>query len=166
MTDAKTAGQIALELAQKTPDTTRVIEIVQESFEDYEKKLVDTIEKARLKYPADFFIVVLSKLERALSLDGRPFIRRLIADTAVCPSPFYDQVVYKYHRNAEDLQFLWSIPDPETCSYLENHSSMIPKEEYQLLDFVQRYHNGSLLNWAKRLNNEDPDAPSIILERI
>ena len=79
-----------------------------------------------------------------------------------CPTPDYDQTVYQYHREKEDIEFLWVIPSKEAClTFMEQASSIAP-EEWGLLHYVLKFADGTLFKLAKQLNNEKLETSEII----
>lgn len=160
METKKTAGQIVSELMQKTPDTTDPIELQRAQEEEYIKCLIGQVQWGKKHLQGDFFIEVNSKKERALA---GMVTRNLHAARQSCPTPFYDQAVYKYFHAVEELAFIWVIPDQGTCAWFQANALNIPSDQKELLNFVLSYYDGSLLQLAKKLNNEADEAPSIIL---
>lgn len=71
-----------------------------------------------------------------------------------CPTPDYDQAVYKYTRAGDDLKFLWVIPSADTVNIMKNNVHYVPAEQYALLGFVLKFVDGSLMRMAKELNGE------------
>lgn len=145
-----TVGQAATDLLQKDHIPINPIEYEREIHKRYEEKIYSSIEAGLKKYIGDFFIVVLRKRERALS----PVYRNLFFPRQSCPTPSYDQTVYKYHRNDGMIEFLWVIPDLETATVFENHMLEIAPEERGLLGFVLDFKDGTLDRLARTLNNE------------
>ena len=106
----------------------------------------------------DFYIACLLKKEKLL----QNVLRNYFVPTLACPTPHFDQTVYKFNANKEDLQFLWVVPDQETCEvFLENKEKIVP-EEQALLKYVLEYYDGTLFNMAKKLNGESQFAGSAL----
>ena len=172
----KTFGAIALELAQKQPDTLDPIALQQATEQEYLDNLIWCVQHAQKKIdcsgidghadcknrPAlegDFYIAALLKKERLFENT----LRNYFVPTLACPTPHFDQTVYKYNAKKEDIEFLWVVPDQETCEiFLENRNIIVPKER-QLLKYVLDYYDGTLFQLAKRLNGETSN-PGILLE--
>lgn len=82
-------------------------------------------------------------------------LRNYFAERSSCPSPDYDQTVFKYHHESQDLKYMWTIPDKETCEvFLANALKIVP-EERELLGYILDFDNGSLLRLARKENGED-----------
>ena len=156
----KTVGAVASELMQKTPDTLDPIEIQREAQKDYLDYLHITVDRAVKTWPnTDFFVVVLLKKEKLL----QNVLRNYFFEAQNCPTPTYDQSVYKYHHNSGNLEYLWTLPDKETCKVFRRNASLVIPEEQLLLEFVLMLYNGELLTLARKLNGENLKT-GIILE--
>lgn len=99
----------------------------------------------------DFFLEILNKREKALtqSLSAGKFKPR-----RSCPTPSCDQTVYFYNSTDKNVEYMWTIPDKETCSYLLANKAFVDPEEWQLLDLVLKFNDGTLLDLCKKLNGE------------
>ena len=82
-----------------------------------------------------------------------------------CPTPDYDQTLYKYSHKQESLTFLWVIPSRDTCQLLKDNALQVVPEERELLGFVLNFADGSLFKLAKKLNGEVEDS-SLLQERV
>lgn len=116
-----------------------------------------TIAKA-LKCPVydnkDFYIVLLMNTERMLgALQFRTFARRS------CPTPVYQQGVWKYHYASGTLEFLWSIPDQVLYWHVYHNAPkyLKDKECYEMARTVCMMESGELLEWVIKENGEKPD---------
>lgn len=171
----KTVGQISTELAQKTPDTLDPIEIQRATEKEYLDNLVWCVNHAqktvdcsaipghdecknRSSWQCDFYISALIKREPLLT----NVLRNYFLPTLACPTPFYDQTVYKYNHEKGDVEFLWVVPDKETCEIFRENKDIIAREERGLLKFVLEYYDGTLFNLAKKLNGESIYAGSAL----
>lgn len=125
-------------------------EQMSEQLENYEKSFIECIESAKKIYPRDFYIVVETKKEPLL----KNVIRNYFVHRLTCPTPTYDNVVYKYHRSAEEVEFLWVLPDKSTYFMMRDRSLEIPADQRELLHFVLDDADGSLLRKCKLLNGE------------
>ncbi len=99
--------------------------------------LVKTNERDELRRPLDRIFVRLS-----------------------CPTPGYNQDVFKYRHSSGELEYLWSIPRKHQYwqiwrnlnRYLDNN------ETKRWATFVATMESGELLKWVKKENGEKPDA--------
>lgn len=146
-----TIGSLALSLMSKVPETLNPIEQMQENLTDYDKNLFECLEIHKKIYPEDFYIVVITKQERiAHNIMRNYFFARLS-----CPTPDYDQILYKYTLKNNHIDFLWVIPSRDACFHLLQHRAEVSPSEYGLLEFVLKFNDGTLFEVAKTLNNED-----------
>lgn len=159
-TEKKTIAQQVYENnAQYNGEEVGVVEVIDAAHEDYESSLLECINNGKEIYDGDFFVTILHKVERLLTDVNRfYFIPRLS-----CPTPSYDQVVYKFHRKDEMLEFIWVVPDKDVCSYYLNDPLRVPPEEKDLLNFIYDFIDGALDIRCKILNNEMPDDPRIAI---
>jgi len=90
-------------------------------------------------------------------------LRNYFAERSTCPTPDYDQSVYKYHYDSGNLEYIWTIPDRETCHVFLNNAHLVVPEERLLLEFVIAFSNGELMRLCRKLNGENIET-GIILE--
>jgi hypothetical protein len=136
-----------------------VLELVREANKDYEKNLLESVDRGKVAFTNDFFIVIIFKNERLFD----EVHRSLFFPRKSCPTPTYSQTVYKYHRNIDALEFLWVIPDKDTCYFYQYNALEVDEEERELLEYIMSFYSGELDALCKRLNNEQPGMPSLIL---
>ena len=134
----KTAGEIALELQQKTPESRDPIEIQRATEENYLLNLELCIEQHRKLFDADFFIVVLQKREKHL----QNIFRNYFLARRTCPTPSCDQTVFHFNPKDENLTFLWTVPSDQACQMLMDNQLIVDPSERELLKFVQQYMSG------------------------
>lgn len=146
-----TVGKIASDLKKKETDNTHTpIDQMREQLTDYEKNLFECVEENKDNYSHDFYIVVLTKKERLMD----NVLRNFFFARESCPTPGFDQAVYKYWKNDDYLDFLWVIPSKDTCEFMADYCLVIPDDQKDLLKFVLDFNDGTLLNRAKILNKE------------
>lgn len=157
----ETIGKLSSDLIVKQVDDTHTAhDQMQEQLTDWDQELWICVEHCLRDYPVgDFYVLVVTKKERLLS----NVLRNYFFGRFSCPTPEYDQVVYKYHRKDNRLEFLWVVPCKETCEVMKRFPLDVPPEESELRDFVLSFEDGSLLKLSKKLNGEQQDA-LIILE--
>lgn len=155
----KTYGQILVDHNAELLNLEDDITEYRKKFEsDILKNIHETAQKAKddiLYKNRDFYIVVLSKLEK---LGGIP--RTFTFARRSCPTPLYNQSVWKYRNLIGDLEYLWSIPDFILYQHILSHSDkyISDRECSQLAKFVLLMESGELLEWVKRENGEKKDA--------
>jgi hypothetical protein len=150
-----TVGKIATDLAQKKPDTLSPIEQMQEQLTDYDKNIMECIATNKKQFTnTDFYVVVITKKEPLL----QNVIRHYFTGRLSCPTPDYDQTLYKYFHADDRLDFLWVIPSKDTCQMLLSHAHEIIPEEWALLRYVTQFADGTLFKMAKNMNGERDDS--------
>ena len=131
-------------------NTHSPIEQMREQLSDYDCNIQEAVIEGKKEVHGDFYIVVVTKKERLMDNVLRNyFVRR-----TTCPTPEWDQIVYKYHRHDDHLEFLWVIPARDVCSFLIHNAIDCPKEQKELLGYVLDFNDGTLTKRAKALNGE------------
>lgn len=145
-----TVGKVSVDLSVKEPDTRSAIEQMRENLTDYDKNIWECVERGKKDIPGDFYIEVITKREPLLT----NVLRNYFGFRNSCPTPNYDHAVYKYFNANNAIEFLWVIPDRETCHLLVEHRHEVPLDEQALLDYVLRFAKGELFILCKILNGE------------
>jgi hypothetical protein len=156
----KTFGQVAAENQSSNDINVRTIEDdIRSSREKWEADLVKLrdAEIARtLKDPKfhnkDFYISMHFRKHKMVNEPGV-----LIVSRHSCPTPVYNQAVFKYHRNAGTLEFLFSIPDAPRYYWLIKNMHALPKEQWQDAQFCHLMETGELEKWVIKENGNKPD---------
>ena len=162
----KTVGQTSTELLSKTPDTLSPIDIQKAAELEIIRNLEWAVKHELKSVPCtdicrenclsrkasdgDFYVSILTKKERKLE----NVLRNYFVVTKDCPTPFFDQSVWKYNYKLGDLVYLWTVPNQETALILKKNRSIVHPEEHWSLKFVLDYYNGDLHRLAKKLNGE------------
>lgn len=172
----ETVGKISSELLTQAPETRDPIELQREMQKNYIDNLVLAVGHAQKKFncttlhegescdyaqprEGDFYIVVISKKEPLM----QNVLRNYFLTRDACPTPDYDQAVYKYIKETEQIEFLWVVPSKDTCLLFKQNALQVPASEQHLLKFVLDFADGTLFKLAKKLNGEAQDSP--LLER-
>lgn len=156
----KTVGQWSKELIEKSDDRHTVEDQMREQLENYDKELFLCFDENKKKYKNIFYLVVITRGDKIL----KNVIRHQFFTRNSCPTPEYDQTVYQCHKDWTEPKFMWVIPNKAYCEYLKENASRVPPQEYQLLRYVLDFYDDTLLELAKRLNNEKKDSGFLILE--
>ena len=85
--------------------------------------------------------------------------RNYFGARSTCPTPDYDQSVYKYNKKDDRIEYIWTIPTKEVCYYLLKNRNYVIPEEQELLKYVLEFSLGELFRLSKRLNGEVDDSP-------
>lgn len=171
----KTVGEISTDLLLKTSAPLSPIEIQRATENEFlanlqwavnhELKETDCTEvcKAacltRSASTKDFYVSVLTKSEKKLA----NVLRNYFVVTHDCPTPFFDQSVWKYVYKRGDLVYLWTVPNQETALTLKQNRNIVVPSEHQSLQFVLDYYDGTLHRFAKGLNGETMGAGGALI---
>lgn len=153
--ERETVGKISSDLLLKEPLTRDPIELEREMHKEYEKNIIECAERGSKIYRGDFYVVVLTKKERLM----QNVIRHYYFHRSSCPTPDYDQAVYKANQTTSEIEFIWVIPSRDTCFHFKQNRLSIDPSEQGLLDFVLKFDDGTLRKLAKKLNKEKEDSP-------
>ena len=150
----KNVGQYVYDFSGISDKEISVQQLQQAMQEDYMSNLLACVDNAYPKYKKTFYVVVTTKKEPLLD----KVYRNYFYARQSCPTPDYDQTVYRYNDEEGAIEYLWTIPSKDACLiYLEN-APFIDSEEYDLLEFVQKFADGTLFRLAKKFNGEEEDS--------
>jgi hypothetical protein len=152
----KTAGQLALELAAKTPYTVPLKDFTAELLDDNGKYMKTLWEAAdygkKIGYHdlnGKFYIQISTNRERIL----HNIIRNKFTVEIACPLPTFMQTIYQYDSKHNRIQLFWTIPDIDGCNRLMRDALMIETEdERRALKYVMDFYNGTLDEMCSYLN--------------
>lgn len=162
-----TVGKLSQELLKKPLETHDVIEQQRAMQQEYIDNLIFAVEHARKKIdckefhegnPCDiieartgsFYVIVITKKERLME----NVLRNYFFTRDACPTPDYDQAVYRFDHKTESIEFLWVIPDKNTCLMFIKNATQVPFDETGLLQFILDFKDGKLMNKSLTLNDE------------
>lgn len=151
---SKTVGELAVEQQLKpyyeVPVEEFGKEILQER-EDYMNHLWQAVDRGLKDYNQDIlYIAVLTFRERLL----RNVMRNKFVPRQSCPTPTYCQSVFKYEKDHDRLQLLWTIPDRESCTMLLDAAVEVVEEERAVLKHVLDFYDGTLDKLCQQENGE------------
>lgn len=157
----KTVGQASQEAAaQKVPEKKLQPYVDAMAAEEFIPNLLEAVKRGKQLFTGDFYINNAGKNEQILTNVLRSYWIPLIA----CPTPNFDQCLFKYHAKDEQITLIWTIPTEAGCEYLVRNRLYVVPEEQDLLGYTIAFIDGSLEKMAKFLNGEKDSDPSIILE--
>lgn len=146
-----TVGKVARDLLIKSGDENHSVnEQMSENLSEYDKNIYECIERSKKEFMFDFYVIVITKNEKLMP----NVLRHYFLSRHSCPTPQYDEAVYKYHRKDDRIEFLWVVPSKPTCEHFVMNALTIPDEEKELLNFVLKFTSGELDALAQKLNNE------------
>lgn len=152
-----TVGKLATDLLKKEQAAVSVVDQQREMQKNYMRDLWEASDRGLNEFDMDFFIHVETKCEPLFP----NVFRNYFITRKTCPTPNYDQSVFRYERKLNILQYLWSIPSRDTAFYLKEHALLLPPEEKQILQFVMHFADGTLFRLCKQLNGEKLDSPEL-----
>lgn len=149
--EKKTVGAASIEGMLKHPEAQSPMELAEAMLKDYEDHLVQCVESGLKQFPqSNFYVVVIGKRERLM----QNVLRNFFVARQSCPTPQFEQTVYRYDYKEEALEELWVIPDMETCNTYIMNALMVDPSERQLLEYVLRLKDGELDLLCQQLNGE------------
>lgn len=154
----KSVGALSLELQSQQDRPVSPIEQMQENLTNYEDNIYNCIQTHKAIFATDFYVVVITKKEPLMP----NVIRNYFLARLSCPTPDYDQTLYKYSLKDEHIEFIWVVPSKDTCLLMLENKEQIAPAEYSLLQYVLKFQDGTLFKMAKSLNNEEPKTPFIV----
>ena len=149
----KTVGQLSYEASLLEKEPIRVQEQTAKMHEEYGDELMRAIQKGIETYPGEpiFFIEDITRQERLMM----NVIRHTLIPRLTCPTPNYDQTVYRIIVKDQAIEYIWSLPDRISCiTYLEN-MPIVVDEERELAQFILDFRDGRLELLAQQLNGEE-----------
>jgi len=117
----------------------------------YESTVLKTIENGKREFNnKDFYVdMVWRQLQDA---DDVNFVG--VAFEA-CPTPHYNQTVYKYHHAADELELMWSLPNEEDCLDMYHNRNSVTPDEWPLMKYVMSFYDRSLFAFVNEKEKED-----------
>ncbi len=117
--------------------------------------------EAQTKSKLDYFLnrdfyLVLTMTNDPTTKEPKDFV---IARRS-CPTPGYNQNVFKYHYQSSELEYLWTIPKKNLYWHFWKHRQFY-LQHYKwkkMCSFVCLMESGQMLEWCKKENGELKDA--------
>ena len=110
-----------------------------------------------LPFIGDFYIEVVTYVPRLFkNTTHQTFFAR-----KSCPTPNYDQAVFRYNSKEERIEEIWVLGDRKTCYYFIQNTKQIRPDMMQTYEYVKRYDDKSLYRLCKELNGEKEDTPEL-----
>ncbi len=150
----KTVGAHSLELSQKAPESTDPIELERAMQEDYIKNLGEAVDTALKQWSSDFYVVVITKNEKLMP----NVFRNYFTARQSCPTPEYDQTVFRYRSASGSLEYIWTVPSKDSVNHLLTYSNEVVHAERELLLMCKKFIDGSLDKLCRKLNGEHPES--------
>lgn len=116
---------------------------------NYMKKLLEAVDEGKKTFDGDFFVHVLTKIDRITRAVTTYFHPRV-----TYPIPNSDQTLYKFYRDREDLVLLWVLPTKDTIDFLVRKNYKTNGREQEFAKFVYNYMSGRYLDDAIDYNRK------------
>jgi len=144
-------GQQYIDIAAKPNfDTVDVKELGDTLHKDYMANLEESAKRGVKAFDGDFFIEIRTKPEKLIST----VLRNYFYPRLTCPTPSYDQTVYKYNHKLDELEFIWVVPSKKICNDLYANRHDLNHINDPLLPYVIDFSDGSMYIRMKKLNKE------------
>lgn len=155
----ETLGSAASKLIlQQGGDSHAPHEQMQDQLDEYIPNLIECVEDGKKNRHGNFFVEVITKKEKLLT----NVLRNYFINRSTCPTPDFDQTVFRCNRTDDNIEFLWCVPAPSVCIELMQDIKNTPPEEEELMNTIINFSNGNLLKRAKEYNKETSDAFIVI----
>jgi hypothetical protein len=118
---------------------------------EWDQNVMEVVMKTRKMLPSRHFYVCVTTKREYLAKNT---IRNYFETKYDCPTPQFEQVVYKVQKDGTNLSILWVIPNKEACTYLRKNALHIVPEERELLRYVLDFGMGKLDQLAQKENGE------------
>lgn len=148
--EKKTVGAASLEVLEKEPFNPDVEAQQRAMLSDFESNFHQAFTRGKAQFLGDFYVVVITKKERLLENVLRNYF--LVRES--CPTPDFDQIVYRYDKKQDMIDLLWTIPNQTACEIIYGDPINVPQDHKALLKNIISFFDGSLLKKCKTLNGE------------
>lgn len=135
-----TIGAISAELALKSNESRDPREIQEATEAEYLENLKQCVQINKKRWHKDFFITVVGKRERLMP----NVMRNYFMARRSCPTPDYEQTLYKYNSALDQIEFVWVVPDRESLLTLLENPREVVDSERELLRFAFMFATGQL----------------------
>lgn len=150
--EKKTLGAKVIEAQQKDAGIYNAMDLASESLSNFDKSVLEAVERGIKEYPqSTFYVEVCHVHEKLLDTVGRNFFS--VRKSA--PTPEYNQTVFQYNHQKDSIEFLWTLPDRNTCLSFYYNKSQVDPSDYDILDQILSLYDGRLIALVKKLNHED-----------
>lgn len=143
--------------ASESPDSVyELLKQQKESSKDYLLKLREAIEKGKEQYQSEEFIFI-----EGFTRQDKIMIRSTVTDffpRITCPTPSFNQVVYRYVMKEDIIEYVWQIPSNKRCLQLLANPLAKSEGERLLIEHVHDLRDGTLEKLTRFLNKEEYQA--------
>jgi len=143
-----TVGAISEVASEQNPPSSDVREVQRGLPSNNMSEVWTAVENVIDKFPHDNLFVIHSRVIDKVA----KVIRNRYGGHWICPKPNFDNAVYKYNRQHDDLTLLWVLPSIATANYLIANAVHLDKVDRELLQFILDFKDGTLDQLAIKLN--------------
>jgi hypothetical protein len=155
---AFTAGQLYME-AQKSerPETDQdLLDTQKPAGKSYMDELYSEVEKGKVLFSSlpYFFVQVFTRQDKIM-------VMTLVSTwqtRETCPTPSFNQTVYRYVKVEDVLEIIWVLPSNERCLYYLQNPIGKDEGERFIIQCVHDLKDGTLEKIARELNKEEYQA--------
>lgn len=151
MSKRKTLGQHHIEAkSEEAPHGAHWLQATHIDEEDYLQELWECISKSKKVWPGVLFIKVSHISDKLLdTVENMAYEARI-----TCPPPFYAQSAWRYDQKTDNLQYLWTVPDRQTCEIILAKPQEWHRRIPALVDQTFRFASGELKELCRTMNKE------------
>ncbi len=122
------------------------------------------VQRGKNNFPQkDFYVELLMHQEPVFAINNKITLKWLTKIS--CPTPTYDQTVFKYSWVDENLKEIWNVPGKDKCEFYKIHNSNedIPPNWRQQRDYALDFMSLKLDDKCRQLNNEEKGQPRPVI---
>jgi hypothetical protein len=135
------AGDWQQSIYERTPERHNAEDVVKEISKKACPKLEHILSKNK-DIEQEYYVVLWLKIDPLLpSIVQQWWMGPLLFR----PAPEFNWSLFSYSNKDECLRHHWTIPDLETSMFMLHNARHIPKEDKELLRWVQEFHAGTLV---------------------
>ncbi len=146
-----TFGEQYLKGIQSDSGKAPVKDIREGMLSEWDQNVLEVVQKTRAIEPTRHFYVCVTTKREYLAKNT---IRNYFESKYDCPTPTFEQVVYKIHKDGTNISLMWVIPNKDACIYLTMNAFTVAPQERELLSYVLRFNKGELDQLAQKENGE------------
>lgn len=162
MTEKITLGTKILTEMEKQRTDVSISELQETSQKNYMQNVMDKALEFTQKHPGDCYIVVNGRMHKVFANFGVPVVEERPVARFSCPTPWYDQTVFKFNYKDQALDYLWTVPSKASCDYYNAYPG---EDDIELRRMVKAFQSHQLLHFSMKENGElENDQAQLILE--
>jgi len=147
----RTIGQQYLDNSGFSAGTDNALEMSGKLLENLPDQIQAAVKDGCAQYgKINFYISLYPRFNAFMDklLDTKIVVRKS------CPTPRCEMTAYRYDAFADKVEFLWSLPDLKSCYAFVSNKDKVTPAEFETLQGILDFFDGTLLKLAKTLNGE------------